>query len=299
MLQKIRSSIIQSTRVTFAAGKLREASRILEIWQLPSAEPEIAILTESTPFHPVDHTWPDQPADRGVIHIGSTALNVSNCLTAAVNVSTGEVALEREIPAKRGEQGWAFLVAHLVQNSEDIKVEVGRSVDLEVDPIYRHNVSRVHSACHLMALALNKTTSHLWSKTPPATDSLGNPNLDQLAIQSSRLSERQSHDIYRTGKSLRKKGFQSKQLATELSDVSTRMQETITKWIADASPVKINASDPTLAAQREWQTTLEGQPVAIPCGGTHVRSLGEIEGVHLDLVVDDDGKTIRVTTTVQ
>ena len=27
----------------------------------------VAVLTDVTPFHPLDHTWPDQPADRGTI----------------------------------------------------------------------------------------------------------------------------------------------------------------------------------------------------------------------------------------
>ncbi len=33
----------------------------------------LAVVTESTSFHPVDAAWPDQPADAGVIRARRTA----------------------------------------------------------------------------------------------------------------------------------------------------------------------------------------------------------------------------------
>jgi alanyl-tRNA synthetase len=50
-------------------------------------------------------------------------------------------------------------------------------------------------------------------------DALGRPDLDQVAIQSSVMDERGSTDVYRLGKSLRKKGFDSVGLADQLAEV--------------------------------------------------------------------------------
>ncbi|NUR83524.1 MAG: metal-dependent hydrolase, partial [Nonomuraea sp.] len=189
---------MNSTVVTFPDGRVSGRSTIVGTVRAGAGH---GLVTAETPFHPLDHTWPDQPADRGTIG----GLPVLDCVTAAA--SDEGLFLGEEIPVRRGADGWQWLVVHVVGSPLD----EGTQVDLEVDPAYRAALSAGHTACHLAALALNAALAPYWRKEAKQ-DALGNPDFDQSAITSSRIAEYGSVDVYRLGKSLRKKGFSAEGL---------------------------------------------------------------------------------------
>ena len=172
------------------------------------------MLTDVTPFHPLDHAWPDQPADRGTLD----GRPVVDCLTGAVGPD-GVLLTGSDIQARRGDDGWAWVVVHVLEG--ELPAE-GATVDLQVDGDFRAALSAGHTACHLAALALNAEVAArgLWRKDPARDDALGNPDLDQLAITESRIEPWGAYDRYRLGKSLRKKGFESAAFLEALPDLA-------------------------------------------------------------------------------
>lgn len=242
------------------------------------------LVVAETPFHPLDHTWPDQPADRGTIG----GLPVLDCVTGAVPASGGEVLLGADITARREDEGWRWLVVHVV----DQEVPAGSPVELEVDAGYRAALSAGHTACHLAALALNAALAGRWRKEA-RLDALGHPDFDQSAITSSRISAHASVDVYRLGKSLRKKGFSAEDL--DLAETAERVDDLLRTWVAADVPVWVDVPGPELTARRTWHCSLPEGEVSIPCGGTHVRSTGELGAVAVTLEPGESELTMRTT----
>lgn len=179
------------TRVTFPSGQSQCRARVLLILGdglIPdtsrSDTGNVVVLTDVTPFHPLDDNWPDQPGDCGSIVSDAAAWEVVDSVVAAVNTATGELCLGSEIRAGRGEPGHLFLVAHLTSpravspGKPHIETVVGTEITMAVDAQRRRNLSRAHTACHLMALALNRSMADLWAKIIDL-DSLGAPNFRQ------------------------------------------------------------------------------------------------------------------------
>src|SRR5215510_4985105 len=161
MLQPV--DITTSTYVTFPTGATAGFSRVLWVKE-QNAEPCRAIVvTQETPYHPIDHIWPDQPADLGSITVEGMTFTVVDALTGAIHLESGQLYLDQEIPVKSGVGGWIFVVAHLVALPADYPLMRlrGKPVWLEVDKRRRQLLSASHSACHLMALALNKGLSKI------------------------------------------------------------------------------------------------------------------------------------------
>jgi alanyl-tRNA synthetase len=207
------------TRVTFPGRSTSGRSPVVLARNLGDASGGSLVFAEETPFHPVDNVWPDQPADYGTLIADGREFRITDALTAAARLDSGDVFVGTEIPVRRGEPGWIFLVAHLVDFPADFNVQSeGVDVTFNVDADRRNRLSIVHSACHFMALALNKATATMWRKDS-RKDSLGNPNLDQLAIQSSTIGVEESVDHYRLGKSCRKQGFDADVFLKSLHEV--------------------------------------------------------------------------------
>ncbi|MBN6057523.1 metal-dependent hydrolase [Nonomuraea sp. RK-328] len=274
---------MNSTVVTFPAGQVSGRSRI--VGTVPVGERHGLVVSE-TPFHPLDHTWPDQPADRGTIG----GLPVVDCVTGAW--SEGEIELGADIPARRGAEGRQWLVVHVT----DSPLPVGESVELAVDPAYRAALSAGHTACHLAALALNAALADRWRKEP-ALDALGHPDFDQTAITSSRIVPDGSVDVYRLGKSLRKKGFTADGLDTALAEVAAAVDDRLKAWVAADAPVRLDVPGPELTARRTWHCALPEGEASIPCGGTHVTRTSELGTVTVELALEE-GTTLTMRTTV-
>src|ERR1700754_1068824 len=179
----------RDTQVTFPRRSEWELSPI--IWAGPCAFPDGAVhnivLAETTPFHPLDHKWPDQPGDSGTIEVNSDVFPVVDSIIGAVHKQDGTLSLGGAIPARRGDKDWAFVVAHIVGGDvrQDLRDLIGHPATLSVDSERRRRLSPSPSACHAASLALNKIVSELWRKEAKL-DSLGNPNFDQLAMAESR-----------------------------------------------------------------------------------------------------------------
>lgn len=269
---------MSSTLVTFPRGLTSGRATIVETVPVGARH---GLVVSETPFHPLDHTWPDQPADRGTIG----GLSVVECLTGA-RQGTGAILLGDDIPARRGAEDWQWLVVHVTETP----LPVGAEVDLEVDPAYRAALSAGHTACHLAALALNAALAGRWRKEARA-DSLGNPDFDQAAITSSRIGPYTSLDVYRLGKSLRRKGFSADDL--DPGEIAREVNERLAAWVAADAPVRVEVPGPGLTARRTWHCALPEGEASIPCGGTHVTGTAELAGVEVALTLEDATLTMH------
>ncbi|MET9248485.1 metal-dependent hydrolase [Nonomuraea sp. NPDC003709] len=271
---------MKSTIVTFPDGRTSGRSEI--VGAVPVGDRHGLVVAE-TPFHPLDHTWPDQPADRGTIG----GLPVIDCVTGAQS-STGEVFVGDAIPVRRGTEGWEWLVVH----STETPLPVGAEAELEVDAGFRAALSAGHTACHLAALAVNAALAGHWRKeaTP---DPLGHPDFDQRAIVSSRIEPYGSVDVYRLGKSLRKKGFSAEGL--DFEKVAQHANEQLAAWVAADAPVRLDIPGPGLTARRTWHCSLPEGEASIPCGGTHVGSTAELGRVEVAFSLEEAALTMRTT----
>ncbi|MFC1417695.1 metal-dependent hydrolase [Streptacidiphilus cavernicola] len=288
-----------STQVSFPAGAVDGRSTVLAAEPLPEGGrygSGWAIVTAATPFHPLDHSWPDQPADTGTLG----GVPVRDCATGAVALDSTDgpaaaapLLLGADIPARRGEEGWAWLVVHLT----DEPVAVGTEVELRVDADRRSALSAAHTGCHLLALALNEALAPRWRKDPGRADALGHPDFDSLAMDSSRMDVQASTDVYRIGKSLRKKGFTADDLAADLPALTEAVNARLAAWVASDVPVRIEAPGPELTARRRWACDLPEGAASIPCGGTHLHHLGELAELRTELRLSDDGAELTAVTT--
>ncbi|WP_329429143.1 metal-dependent hydrolase [Streptosporangium sp. NBC_01495] len=297
--------IKDSTRVTYPGGEVRGRSAVVAT--VPVGDGYGTVVAE-TPFHPLDHTWPDQPADTGTI--GGIA--VTDCVTGAVAEGGESVHLGADIPVRRGTPGWHWLVVHVT--AEPVAgggagfagggnggIESGGSgpggeVELVVDDAGRRALSAGHTACHLTALALNEALAGRWRKEVSA-DGLGHPDFDQTAIASSRILPGGSRDVYRLGKSLRRKGFVTEGLAEELPEIAHRVGDRLKAWIAADATVGIDSPGPELTARRTWHCALPEAEVSIPCGGTHLSSTSQLGTVAVTLNLSADGSELVMRTT--
>jgi alanyl-tRNA synthetase len=282
---------LRDTVVSFPGGGLTERS-VVEFVDVHGEN--LAVMTGRTPFHPLDPRWPDQGADRGALVADGRSLPVLDCVVGATDGSS--LFVGDAVPVRRGEPGWAFVVVHLLASSGDIAE--GAEVQLTVDPGHRAALSAGHTGCHLAALALNAALAHRWRK-PARTDGLGHPDFDQLAIVSSRIEPFGAVDTYRVGRSLRKKGFDGQGLAQAMPDLVDDANSRLAAWVAAGVPIEVRVSGPGLTDLREWVCALPEGTQQIPCGGTHLRSLAEVDAVSVALEFDEEPGELVMRTAVR
>lgn len=270
------------TVVDYPSGAAASAGAVLHAQETDRG---LAVVLDRTAFHPVDGHWPDQPADRGALELADGS--VVEIVDALVGATDGETLfLGADVPVRTGTAGWAFVVAHVV--SAGSAVPAGDTVRVVVDESYRADLSIGHTACHLAALALDRALADAWTKPVPA-DALGAPAFDMLAIETSEILERGARDTYRIGRSLRKKGF-APAIFDDPETLAHRIDGILAEWIATDAAVHVDAPDAALGARRSWVCDLPDGTAAIPCGGTHVRSLAELGRVSVTFdVADVDG----------
>ncbi|MEV4616580.1 metal-dependent hydrolase [Kitasatospora sp. NPDC049258] len=293
---------LPTTHVSFPAGTVRGEAAILAVHRLADGRP--AVITEATPFHPLDHTWPDQPADHGSLTVDGVEHAVVDCLTGALGPDGGDVLVGAEIPVRRGDEDWSWLVLHVLPQSsaETLGEVVGRTAQLQVDAERRGLLSAAHSGCHLLALALNEALAPRWRKDPGRADAFGNPDFDSLAMASSVMDTEASTDTYRLGKSLRKKGFGTEAtedlpaLADALPAVAEAVNRQLAAWVAADAAVRIEVPGPELTARRRWHCELPAGPAEIFCGGTHLHHLGELSELRTELTLSADGSELVAVT---
>lgn len=282
-----------STVVSFPAGGVSGSSTVRRV---ESGEAGTVVVVDATPFHPVDHTWPDQPGDSGEIALDGAVFRVSEAVMAAIS-DEGEFALGVDIPVKRGAEGWTWLVGHPLEGETPSSLVQGARVELSVDAPRRAGLSRGHTACHLASLALDIALADLWRKDPGA-DALGNPNFEVRANQSSRIHEDGAVDEYRLGKSLRRAGFDTETFAASLDDRVAAINTQLAAWVASGAMSRVVAEGPTIVDRRSWHCELPDGHAEILCGGTHVASLSEFVSISVALDLTDPQLLVMTTKAV-
>jgi alanyl-tRNA synthetase len=282
-----------STHVTFPAGATTGTGIVLAIHDLPAG---IGVVVDVTPFHPLDHSWPDQPADTGVLVADGVEHAVVDCLTGGVGPD-GAFAIGADIPVRRGDETWQWQVVHVLGGGAATPAPApGTSVELRVDPERRAALCAAHTGCHLVALALNEALADRWRKEV-RTDGLGHPDFDSIAMDTSVMDEHASTDRYRLGKSLRKKGFDPEGLAEALPEITARVNARLADWLDTDAAIRVDAPGPEITARRQWVCELPKGSVAIACGGTHLHRLGELTALTAALALSADGSELVLVTT--
>lgn len=275
---------MSGTVVDFPAGVVHGTGTVVRVVPLGQG---VGVITDRTPFHPVDLSWPDQPADHGTLD----GLPVVDCLVGAIDPEGG-VAVDSEITARRGDEGFDWVVVHVLDGPTP---EIGAVVELQVDANRRAGLSRAHTGCHVSALALNAVVADLWRKDVPL-DGIGNPDFDRIALTSSRMTPGEARDTYRLGKSLRKKGFDTAGLVERIDDLPAMVEAKVAEWVAADANVEIEVTGPHLTDLRYWCCHVPEGTYRIACGGTHVTALRELGAVRVRYERPDDATMVAVTT---
>ena len=277
------------TLVSYPDGATGSTGTVIHVE--PLADGRSAVLLDTTAFHPVDTAWPDQPADRGTLVAGDIEYPIVDGVTGGIH--EGVLHLGADLPVRNGTDGWIFVVAHIIDGSGPAE---GSAVDVRVDADHRAALSAGHTACHLASLALDAALAPAWTKPAP-TDALGAPAFDALAIETSRIHPNGSVDVYRIGKSLRRKGFTAAAL-DELENVERLANSQLEQWRSAGGAIRIERSAHELSARRTWVCELAGGRTDIPCGGTHLDDLSQLAEVTVKLEVTDlEGARQLVMTT--
>lgn len=278
------------TFITYPDGATSSTSTVVHVE--PLARNRTAVIVDTTAFHPVDSAWPDQPADHGTLTSSEGTQEIVDAVTGGIH--GGLLYLGTDLPVRTGTPEWTFFVAHIIEGTPPA---VGESIRIDVDCDRRAALSAAHTACHLAALALDSALADAWSKTPPA-DALGNPAFDALAIQHSRIHPHSSIDTYRIGKSLRRKGFDPAAL-DDPAGLAQRVNDTLQQWIAAGGSVRIERDDNKLSTRRTWVCDLSAGTTNIPCGGTHIRDISELNTTLATLATQtiNGGLELRMETS--
>lgn len=282
------------TIVTYPAGDTTAEAGVLHVESVELTEgARLAVVLDRTACHPVDAGWPDQGPDSAVLDAGDVAIEVLDCVVGATDGSA--LFLGADIPVRKGTEGWVFVVVHLVDS--DASLTEGDTVTVEVDAEYRGALSAGHSACHLASLALNAALAEAWTKEP-RLDSLGSPDFDGAANETSTILEHGARDTYRIGKSLRKSGFDPAALDDPVA-LAASVNATLASWIATGGAIRIERDGELLTDRRYWVADLPGGTARIACGGTHVTSLGELGTVSVSLETEELEGAVSLTMSTR
>lgn len=289
----------RDTVATFPTGCMNGDSEVLAVVEIDASTGQHGLVVASTPFHPLDHRWPDQPADTGGVELLDHRLPVLDCIVGAAPRGTGDVLVGAAIPARRGDAAWCWLVVHVVELPPALAAQaVGAPVRLAVDGERRRRLSGAHTACHLSGFALNAALAGRWRK-PVAADALGSPDFEHHALVASSLSELRYHDTYRIGRSLRKAGFETDGLSSVVPSLGADVRRRMLAWAATEASVRVTAVGPGLGSPRTWACDLPSGTVEVPCGGTHLTDLAGLTGVRVEASLSSAGDVLDVVGTVE
>jgi alanyl-tRNA synthetase len=295
--------------VTYPAGSIAESSTVAAVTRVNG---RALFAVARTPCHPESPRWPDQPADRCTLEADGAKVPVE-CregwllggelsVAAPPREPTGEDSTGKDSTGKdstatgeaasaQGDTGAIPCVVHSVP--AELAPVVGEQVALSVDEPYREALSRSHSRCHLVSLALNAALAEAWRRDPPARDSLGNPDFDQLAITASTIDEHDSLDEYRVGRHLRKSGF----LAESLSDpeaLASAVEDIARRWLQSSPRISVRPGECALRERRTWSCALPEGTASLPCGGTHPDRLAPEPDLRVQIAWDPERRRLAM-----
>lgn len=272
-----------TTKSSYYSGSLFEIAKIVAVSKI-SKDSMFAVVTDISPFHPVNYSWEDQPSDSGRMIIEDRSIDIVKTVISASDRYSNEIVYHHDIKGfiqDRNPGNIDFGIAHFIFTDDSILTKSGAMISLEVNQLYRNKLSLAHSACHLMALALNKVTAEYWKKNI-ANDSLGNPDLDNLAIVRSKITALSSKDIFRLGKSIRKKGLDTQSILSDINQLAEKIEKTVNQWILSGGEITLSSNNDNVISKKTWHCRIEGKEVSIPCGGTHVKNISEIKRVKVE-----------------
>lgn len=290
---------MSATLVTYPSGSCREEATVLDVLADPRSggADRVLVMTDVTPFHPLDPLWPDQPADHGELRADGQSYTVPDVITIAQR-DDGLVMADDAIDARRDEPGVCFRVAHVLPTTALAQVRRGSRVTLTVDVVRRRRLSAAHTACHLLAYALNQETHQLWKK-PAQQDSRHHHDFDAASCVHTRHDTGGSLDKYRLGKSLRKRGFDSVTFIAGLPFIIERVNQRLAAWITSDAAIRIECAGPRLTDHRRWFCELPEATAHMPCGGTHVNRLSEIQAMTAIASYDDESSILTIRNEVR
>jgi len=96
----MHGQINSNTVVLFPSGATEHTSEIVAAQWYNEEEHVVAVITAATPFHPVDHKWPDQPGDTGTITIGGSLFTVLDSIVAGCAEGTCELRFASDLPKR-------------------------------------------------------------------------------------------------------------------------------------------------------------------------------------------------------
>jgi alanyl-tRNA synthetase len=291
--------ITDSTIVTFPSGATDGESVVLGVVPLVDgsvASTRTMLVTRETPFHPVDHQWPDQPGDTGLIKASGRIFEIVDSVVGAVADGSDEVFAGASVPVRRGEPGWHWLVLHVLSETPP-DLPHGSLAVLGVNRTRRCRLSAAHTACHLSGFALNEVLKEAWRKSPP-TDSLGNPDFDSMALTQSRISTHGFRDTYRVGRTMRKQGFDREFLLAALPTISAKVNSCIRGWLDVGSQIRLLSAGTRLSDMRTWECDLPEGMARVACGGTHPHSFSALREVTVVTDLNSDGTELQVVAEV-
>jgi len=292
-MSEVLTPQVLATKVLFTQGITQSLTKVSWVEQ---ADSSIYVVTEQTPFHPISHIWPDHPADKGILVFNGKQHTVTDCVTGAFNIENNKLYKGSDIPVKRGEEGWHFVVVH--ELAADLALNVSDTVELTVDADYQAALSRGHSAGHLASYALNKVLEQTyWRKDASRKDVLNNRDFHSYAQVLSLVSENQSTDSYRLGKTLKKRGLNVAEMLADLALIETKVNDVLATWLATKAPVLMKCEGEALTDSRFWCCDLgPGESITMPCGGSHVQSLIEYNGIKIALTLKSEQDLEMITT---
>lgn len=276
------------TIITYPSGQTHCQSTVKHVEHLSNGQ--LAVLLDRTSAHPVDTAWPDQPADHALLHSVEGQMPVIDVVTGGIH--DGRLYLGHDLPVRTGTIDWTFVVAHIVEGPPPA---IGTRLKVDVDHDRRTALNAGHTACHLAALALDEALRDQWTKPTPL-DALGNPSFDAVAIQSSRITPNRSRDVYRLGKSLRRKGL-SRNAFDNPDRIASHVNQRLAQWISAAAPARINTDNDFLSGRRYWECDLPDGRVSIPCGGTHVSNTRELRETNIAFEIINIERALEVIMT--
>ncbi|QFI37454.1 alanyl-tRNA editing protein [Moritella marina ATCC 15381] len=292
-MSEVLTSQVQPTKVLFTQGITQSIAQVSWIEQTDSS---LYIVTDTTPFHPVSHIWPDHPADKGCLVFEGHQYAVIDCVTGAFDIENNKLHKGADIPVKRGEAGWHFVVIH--ELATDLRLNVNDTVELVVDANFQAALSRGHSSGHLSSYALNKVLEQTyWRKDASRKDVLNSRDFHSYAQVLSIVSENQSTDSYRLGKTLKKRGLNVTEMLADLAIIEAQVNVVLATWLATAAPVVMKREGDALTDSRFWCCDLGvGESITMPCGGSHVQSLTEYNAIKITLTLKSEQDLEMITT---
>ena len=283
-----------ATIVTYPGGSTAEAASVTAIHDNGDRR---VVVTDITPFHPLDPWWPDQPSDLGTMTLADHVGAIERAVLVGCGEGAPTVRIGDSQGIKRSDPSWVWSVGHVIPSTAAPQILPGDTCRLEVDPVYRRAIATGHTACHIAALGLNIALTPYWKKST-RTDALGNNDFDQEAIFLSTIGEFNSADHYRIGRSMRKAGFSAEAFWERFDQTAPEVAQRANDLLREIESITVSPDRTPFHARRTWIAKYKGRELSIPCGGVHIADPRELKSIEIDFSRSQDPSEFVMHTRV-